>query len=602
MKSGLIKKGGSGLYLNAHDKEAFEHFLQNSTSAFFRSGSNGMTYTLTLNPGVESKYLSLDASTYSLPVRQLLVKTVFIYPLPVQLDIVSPSGSPETKNTTTIDNFYEEVNIQTDVYLKTMQYLEPLCPAIVYAGVVYNYTDPLMQYVSNMISQNLSRETQKKLREYPGLGIGLIGMEVLDQANSLHDFMNKKDFYEGYIAKAYHTLIEFMIQTGYSHGDFHSGNFLVDSNIRNYFWGKKGKVTIIDFGYSQKLTKDKYNEIKTLYKQQTYVDILLLLCDIPRKDFYDMNDFQGYTVMCLKSQPKISGIPGYSVDKREINNKIIELYALREQSINNLVKTFTAKKLPLSNSAKNEMYNGVYFQKKTITTFENAYNVTNMSTQVNKIFDDIIGLGLYFDNSQRIRAQVKACYMILYLLNNKFNDNLAIRFSVMVYAGVFHDIDATYVFRIAAPYVHVNAFKLAIDRCMILENVRFNNFLDYFSDDQLANITQEQLTQILNTALWQERPESAAIALKIAANIPTSIHKPIKPLDIKKGFEILPFEEIIMEEPNVSETNGVITNGPTDGLPRPSFLDPGLQKKKLTAGKVQKTKRRRSKRASRKKI
>lgn len=590
MKKNIIKKGGSGLYLNANDKEAFKHFLQNSTSRFLKSGSYGMTYVLTLNPGVESQYLSLDASNYSQPVRQLLLKTIFIYPLPVKLDIISPTGKAETKNTTTLDNFYEEVDIQTDVYLKTMKYLEPLCPAIVYANVIYNYSDPLMQYLNNIISQSISRESQKTLGDYPGIGIGVIGMEVLGNTDTLHSFMGYKQYYDSYIAKAYHTLIEFIIQTGYNHGDFHAGNFLVDTSITNYFWGKRGKVTIIDFGFAQKLPKDKYDHIKQLYKQQKYVDILLLLCDIPRKDFYNMNDYEGYTTMCLKTQPEFIDRPRYLVDKREINYKISELYALREESINNLVKTFTAKKLPLSNSAKNQMYNGVHFEKKYITTFEKAYNVTDMSIQVNDILNYLERLGFHFENSKMLRTQVKACYMLLYLLNNNFNDNLATRFSTMVYAGVFDEVDdAKSVFRMLSPNnVDIHFLKRAIDRCMILESVRFNNFLDYFSDDQLEKVTQEQLTQVLNNNVWQERPESAAISLKIAANIPKSIHQPVKPIDIKKGFQILPFEEpveeIIVEQP-------IVHFG--DNLPRPSFINPGFKRKpKMTAGKTKRKQKR----------
>lgn len=603
MKHKSIKKGGSGLYLNANDKEAFTHFLQNSTSKFLTSGTFGMTYVLTLNPGVESKYLSLDASNYSQPVKQLLLKTTFIYPLKLEFNVQTSKYPIETKTTTTIDGFYEEVNIQTDVYLKTMKYLEPLCPAIVYATVVNDMKDPLMTKASSIISKNLPPDTKRLISSFPGLGIGLIGMELVGNtvgnATILYEYMHNTRYYNSYIAKAYYTLIEFIIQTGYSHGDFHGSNLLVDENITDYFWGKRGKVTIIDFGFAEKLKQEKYNQIKSLYDQQKYVDILRLLCDIPRKDGYDMNDFTGYTNMCLKTQPTFDDNTSYIVDKTDINNKIIQLYGLREEAINNLVKTFTAKKLPLSNTDKNNMYNGPILEKKYITTFEHLDPLRNMPGQVDSILRELASLGFTYNNVKSYRMQSKACYMLMYLLNNGFVDSLDIRFAIMVYAGVFDEFDdITYVFRITVRYVSNDALKRAIEFCMVLQSVYFNDFLDYFTDEQLSKVTQNQLNTEFNEDFWLFRPELAAITLKLKANIKTNLHKPVRNINNKQMFEELPFgepTEIDIVEENVIST--VVP--PSDNLPRPSFFDKGLQAKrkpKMTAGKnkrkISKTKKR----------
>lgn len=579
-----MKRGGSGLYLNANDRDAFLHFLQNSTSRYLSSGSFGITFILTLNPGVESKYLSLDASNYSQPVKHILLKTTFIYPLKIELEIQTPKSSTETKTTTTIDAFNEEVNIQTDVYLKTMKYLEPLCPAIVYATVVGIKKDTLTNIIYNIISPNLPPNTKKKLNAYPGIDIGIIGMELVSDATILYDYMSDTRWYRPYIPKAYHTLIEFIIQTGYSHSDFHGGNLLVNDQITNYFWGKRGKVTIIDFGFAVKLTQEKYRQIKELYDQQKYTDILTLLCDIPRKDGYDMNDFEGYTNMCLKTQPTFTDDPSYIVDKTEINDKIIELYALREQSINNLVKTFTAKHLPLSNADKNNMYNGPNLEKKLITNFEKFYQISSLAKQMVIILREIEGFGFPYDIVKSYRMQSKACYMLMYLLNNKFPDKLNIRFAIMIYVGLFDYFDdITYVFRITARYVNTQELIRAIYLCGNLQTVYFNDFLDYFTDDQLSKITQNQLEEELNQEYWLFRPELAAITLKIKANITTKLHKPDNRIDPKKMFQELPFGE--------PEEEGAIVIT-TDTLPRPSFFDSGLQKKgpkKMTAGKNKKT-------------
>ena len=217
-------KGGTGIYLDANDKDAFEHFLQNSTLSFSKaSGSFGITYVLTLNPDVESKYLSLDASNYSKPVKQILLKTTFVYPVSLQLQVFDPARNQHSsKSTTTVDNFYEEVNIQTDVYLRTMEYLQPLCPAIVYANVL-DINDTSIAKITSTFDNNL----RYQIRNLPGIRIGLIAMELMDNAVTVYEAVQYKTFYESYIAKVYYTLIEFIIKTGYNHGDFHFVNILM---------------------------------------------------------------------------------------------------------------------------------------------------------------------------------------------------------------------------------------------------------------------------------------------------------------------------------------------------------------------------------------
>lgn len=590
MKKRLTKKGGSGIYLNANDKEAFEHFVNNSTASFLKTGSFGVTYELTLNPGVQSKYLSLDASTYSQPVTKLLLKTVFIYPLKVELQMNRPdNGIIENKHTANIDNFYEEVNIQTDAYLKTMQYLEPLCPAIVYATTI-DWNDPFMSFVTSAYSPQFALQ----LNSYPGLRLGLIAMEIVPNAEILHDYMDTKRFYESFMPKALHTLIEFVIKTGYHHGDFHAANMIVNPNAKDYFWGRSTKVSIIDFGFAKRLSKEKYGILKYLYDQKKYTDFLNMLCNIPRSDGFDLNSWNGYTVMCLNSPPQLRDVKNYIVNKQWMNNQLESLFVQREEAINHLVNSFTAKKLPLSNSAKNEMYNGVHFEKEFIPAFEHTFPVNTLAKNVkNEI--DYFGIYNYVTG---MRIQVKACYMYVYVLNNNINDTPFIRYAVMVHAGLHNGIDIKTVFD-GVNEAQLKQIKSAIAQTMILEKVRFNDFLDYFSNKDLANVTQDQLLQILNDTLWQEDPERAAIALKKLANIPTV--GPMRQMDARERFRALPFGE---HEEEPEETNGV-TNG---SLPRPfqfPFRVP-FQKNKLTAGKSkrrnQKTKRKQGKKMSRRKV
>lgn len=138
------------------------------------------------------------------------------------------------------------------------------------------------------------------------------------------------------------------------------------------------------------------------------------------------------------------------------------------------------------------------------------------------------------------------------------------------------------------------------DSYTIYITIYINDFLDYFSDKDLANVTQEQLLQILNDTLWQKDPERAAIALKTLANIPSV--GPMRQIDARERFRALPFGE---DEPDeVEETNSATNNLPRSFFPfRMPFRMP-FRKKKLTAGKSkknQKTKRKQGKRMSRRK-
>lgn len=309
-----MTKGGSGIYLNANDKDAFEHFINHSDAVFMKTGAYGITYNLTLRAGVQSQYLSLDAHTYSQPITNIILKTVFIYPLSVSIEIINPTtGKKEKKRTTPSEDFYEEVNIQTDVYLKTMDFMDPLCPAIVYANIL-DLNDPLIHLITSTYSPDLIQN----LNSYPGIKLGIIAMEIVPDAQNLYYNMQTKPYFQSYVPKALHTLIEFTVKTGYFHGDFHSANMIVSPNVRNYFWGRSGKISIIDFGFSEKLSQPMYARIKALYKNKKYTDILDLLCDIPRKDGFNLNKWEGYTVMCLKTPPKLTDDPNYVIRYRNI--------------------------------------------------------------------------------------------------------------------------------------------------------------------------------------------------------------------------------------------------------------------------------------------
>jgi hypothetical protein len=640
MKNKLAKKGGSGIYLNANDKEAFEHFVNNSTAHFNRTGSFGITYILRLNPGVQSKYLSLDASTYSQPVNTLILKTIFIYPLEIELEITRPDdGTKEKKKTTDMENFYEEINIQTDVYLKTMQYLEPICPAIVYATAL-DWKDPFL----NFITRSYSPHMKQQLASYPGIKIGLIAMEIGISRTTdpiLFNYIDTKPYYESYLPKALFTLINFVIQTGYNHGDFHSSNFLVNDMTRNYFWGRTGKTSIIDFGFAEKLPQEIYKKIKDLYNKKNYVAILDLLCDIPRKDGYNLNDWEGYTLMCLKTPPQLTDVRRYVVDKAWFNDQIDILFQQREEAINNLVRSFTAKKLPLSNNAKNDMYNGMHLEKEIITTIQPIASLNPFTEKTTKIalINTIISIindikktfKVSFSDAEKIRICVKTIYTMHYIIYHLIYklkvvsiDLNNLLFTAMIFTDVFKKIDNDFSY---VAFLHCNVrtqgmcsrtgnsepiddekIKEAINNGLFLhlEYYQFYCFIDYLSDEEVKKLT---LTQIVD--LFQSTKITNMSSTAIADELKTTIRaSPSQTITIEKGFQELPFNEpetIVTE--TIESTNGdnklpltepktIVTEtiASTNTLPRPPYVNQRFEGwPKMKGGKVKKTRRKQRK-------
>jgi hypothetical protein len=350
IKNRKVRNGGSGLYLNetANDKEAFSHFLNNSTARPFRQGSNGITFILTLKDNIVSKYLSLDATTYSQPVPILLVKTVFISPQKIK--ILTNMDENNHVYTASKDDFAEEVNIQTMTYLKTMEYLQPLCPAIVYADILNPYDANLniFKFYSLLRQIDLSDIAVNNIR------VGIIAMEFIEDPIPLYHLIDRQEeqLYNNFRVKSCHTIIEFVIKTGYTHGDFHDSNLVIDPHVKNYF-ASDGAVKIIDFGYATKLSPEVYNKFKELYDKQEYVKFMNALCDIPRKDGYDLRSYNSYMYSCLRESPFSTNMTNQNA---EFNVQIKQLYKERDEYIKLLQEHFKQTQLPLTNNSNTNVY------------------------------------------------------------------------------------------------------------------------------------------------------------------------------------------------------------------------------------------------------
>jgi len=187
-----------------------------------------------------------------------------------------------------LKSFENEVKIQTDIFNKTIDHLDPICPSIVYSNhynssissdknkllkkILYIIRDKVKHQVllHKLISDIMSKLSQNKKENIHSFG--LIGMEMMDDYTTLYKVNNSyKDVYE-LIARL--RLIELAVKTGYTHSDYHQGNILVSPNMSGYYGSKIGHVILIDFGYTKKIPDEILDAIRKMYEENNFYGIL----------------------------------------------------------------------------------------------------------------------------------------------------------------------------------------------------------------------------------------------------------------------------------------------------------------------------------------
>lgn len=340
-------------------------------------------------------YKQMDPDeNYSEPILGLVIKIILINDIEEKPYTI---GSNIMMDPVMEQDFQEEVNIQTDIFLKTMQYLQPLCPAIVYADILRDKEDAI-KLINNIIGKCdiKSLEMLKYIRHYiindANLQLGIIAMENL--SNSITLFNSEEEHEKGGAKKetidrlyniGRYALLKLALETGYNHNDFHKGNIMLCPSD-NYF-DYEGKLAfrpmIIDFGRTIKIPPNILTTIKSLVQKHKYTKALSYLCDSSyvhevitdikyAKRFYgwicgdygisdeDYNTYRQKNPQIHVKQPKKI--------KRENNEKIEDLFVRRESAIDNNIKIMNVLHdkdpikyplIPVGNNLKNYLYNGM---------------------------------------------------------------------------------------------------------------------------------------------------------------------------------------------------------------------------------------------------
>jgi hypothetical protein len=278
-----------------------------------------------------------------------------------------------------------------------MNYLQPICPAIVFSGTFQTtaYSRKIMQILK--IPQKIIDADIK---------IGLVAMEVAENYTTLFkltqsDFPNIVEVEMQFL----YLLVQLALQTEYTHGDHHGGNMLYNTTDPRYFKGVAGHPLLIDFGRTTKIPPEVMSQFRDFCALHQYTDALKLLCQAPTANEYVSDpeyarQFYGWacgdynasakakttplsspsnSVMSfvspspstfwsgLSSSSSVTsgGNPDFPADT---NDRIQELFVQREQAIDDIVSEMNelhtrdpAKYplLPLSNDMKNKVYNGI---------------------------------------------------------------------------------------------------------------------------------------------------------------------------------------------------------------------------------------------------
>lgn len=229
--------------------------------------------------------------SYGKPIVQLVIKLCVIGD---DTTLFVNNVFNQRMHVVTQEDFQKEINIQTDIYFKTMQYLQPIAPGIVYADILKDIKkiDPLLKLIVN--NSNKEKDMKKAISSLffflntnqGSSGLGIIGMEVAGKGDTLSKldkyFIGIRDFSRMRTLQnvARYTLLKLALDTEYNQNDFHKNNVIM-VQTPNYF--DKGEYAlqsvIIDYGRSTKIPPEIMEKIRDLVSKKDYIKALTYLCD-----------------------------------------------------------------------------------------------------------------------------------------------------------------------------------------------------------------------------------------------------------------------------------------------------------------------------------
>jgi hypothetical protein len=289
-------KGGT-IYVKRTDDDKINNsiyqILKHATdiSLFGQNSVQGLNLKITI-PEEKSRLIGSSISDLGRPKTQFLIKLILCVDIdPAYHDIyenykliywnmnTTNQREYQGKLASYYGDFYGELQVQQDIFVKSSYLGNPLCPAIITGGIYRNVRrDPTNESYQNLYDALLNTAVRlkntylqlilKKINtiirrpvfsfyhdryeryDIPihELGLGIICMELLNDYVVLSDYIHHKPHYTYYTFS--HTIYNLvrLLSIGYYHGDLHLGNIMY-SPIHD-------KCLFIDFGRTKRISTE----------------------------------------------------------------------------------------------------------------------------------------------------------------------------------------------------------------------------------------------------------------------------------------------------------------------------------------------------------
>jgi len=267
--------------------KAFDYFIQNSTFKILTDNSiSCITLLASLKTGINSPYAEIRTKLYNQNVNNILIK-FFIWGdyTGNQKKMIKDCRLREKEiydSNIELTRSYEienEVNIQKDLFFRSLEddFLEPICPAI-----LLSHSNKLSDVQKNFLKEHISKnfierpadpnrpnkqldaEIMEALFTYD---ISIIVMEYMTGYSTGYSVLDKFEKNQDLTSMKKYANIAFykldkLHHYGYSHNDYHTGNFMIDL-FYDYFLGVPGNSIIIDFGRAKQIQQN-FNRLQLL--------------------------------------------------------------------------------------------------------------------------------------------------------------------------------------------------------------------------------------------------------------------------------------------------------------------------------------------------
>lgn len=312
------------------DTKKFMDYTKISTVTYFNRGAYGIGYSVKINDLAKSGYnvISLNNTEQTLTCGRLFVKLVPIFDDKENTELPALIDELLEMDVTTSDDFLNEIRVQTEVYKKTNNNLEAVCPPIVYSNIVNNTSEKsrAQNLLSVMINNMPNDENKVFLHNMKSLyeanrtlKLGVIAMSFAENYDTLWNVMKKTTNSAQRIMYQYLAVYELLrlYDIGYMHGDYHMKNILINTQYR---YNKLediylGRCLIIDYGLA---FKNKYVDVPTADEPSVKLHVITQEKQpLTNQNAYSWDSYK-WLVTFLQSETDLNS--GYTMLKEAIDS------------------------------------------------------------------------------------------------------------------------------------------------------------------------------------------------------------------------------------------------------------------------------------------